>query len=177
MARSNAIKILRTTRANLNTQASGSGLIVGEPYLITDENRIAVALTTSTYQDYAKSTEVPATRPITFVIDGGGVAIAAGQTVDLSDVPFGCTIVGWTITADASGSAVVTISRATYANFPTFTAISGTEKPTLSSAQKNQDLTLTTWTTALSAGDVLRASVDSATTVQRLTVTLRVTIP
>jgi hypothetical protein len=70
---------------------------------------------------------------------------------------------------------VVTISRATYNNFPTFTAISGTEKPTLTAAQKNQDLSLTSWTTALAVGDVLRASIDSASTVKRLTITLRVT--
>jgi hypothetical protein len=112
---------------------------------------------------------------ITFVLDGGGAVIAAGQTLDLPDFPYAANITGWTITGDVSGSAVVTISKATYANYPTFTAISGTEKPTLSSAQKNQDLAISTWTTALAQGDVLRASVDSASTVKRLTVTIRYT--
>lgn len=59
MARNVAIKILRTTRANLNTQAGSGNLLVGEPYLITDEGRIAVALTTSTYEEFVKASELP----------------------------------------------------------------------------------------------------------------------
>ena len=63
----------------------------------------------------------------------------------------------------------------TYANFPPVNAdsIAGTEKPTLSSAQKNQDLSLTTWTTSVVAGDILAFEVESATTVQKVTVALR----
>lgn len=57
MARSNSIKVLRATRANLNTEAAGAGLLPGEPYLITDENRLAVGLSTTTYQDFAKLSE------------------------------------------------------------------------------------------------------------------------
>lgn len=176
MALSNRYQHPRGTRAALNTLASANGLKAGEIYLITDESRIAVALTTSTYQTFTKSSEAAGiTGSVTIVINGGGSAITAGQTADLPDFPFPATITGWTITGDVSGSAVVTISRATYANFPTFTAISGTEKPTLASAQKNQDLSLTTWTTALAQGDVLRASVDSATTVKVLYITIRFT--
>lgn len=170
MALSNRFPHPRGTRAALDTLAGSAGLLAGEVYLITDENRIAVGLTTTTYQLFEKQTP----RTVTFVLDGGGAAITAGQTIDLPDMPYGATIQGWTIVGDASGSAVVTISKATYANFPTFTAISGTEKPTLSSAQKNQDLALTTWTTSISQGDVLRASVDSASTVTRLEIGLRV---
>lgn len=55
MAREQPIKILRTTRANLNAQAGSAGLLAGELYLITDENRIAVGLTTSTYAEAAKA--------------------------------------------------------------------------------------------------------------------------
>lgn len=42
MARNARIQVLRTTRANLDAQASASGLYEGEPYLITDEGRLAV---------------------------------------------------------------------------------------------------------------------------------------
>lgn len=108
-------------------------------------------------------------------INGGGVAIASGQKFDLPSVPYDCTVVGWTITGDVSGSAVVDILRSTYANYPTMSSIAGTEKPTLSAAQKNQDLTLSSWTTGLTAGDVLRANVDSASTVKTLTITIWVT--
>ena len=49
MARNLAIKILRTTRNNLDTQATAENLQQGELYLITDENVVAVGLTASTY--------------------------------------------------------------------------------------------------------------------------------
>lgn len=57
MARGNAIKVLRTTRANLDTQAGLSGLLAGEPYLITDEGRFAVATSASAYVAFAKQAE------------------------------------------------------------------------------------------------------------------------
>lgn len=43
----------RGTRAQLDAAALAGTLAAGEPYLITDEDRIAVGLTASTYQDYA----------------------------------------------------------------------------------------------------------------------------
>ena len=49
----NTIKIKRGTRTQLNAAASASGLVQGEPYLITDENRLAVGLSASTYAEYA----------------------------------------------------------------------------------------------------------------------------
>ena len=108
-----------------------------------------------------------------FVIDGGGSAITTGQKGHLV-VPFNMTITGWDIFADQSGSIVVDVWKDTYANFPPTVAdtIAGTEKPTLASAQKNQDLTLTTWATSLTKGDNLAFNVDSITTVQRVVVVL-----
>ena len=74
-----------------------------------------------------------------------------------------------------SGKNVNETATDTYANYPPTVAdtIAGTEKPTLSSVQKNQDLTLTTWTTAVAVGDILGFNVDSATTVTRVTVAIR----
>ena len=113
---------------------------------------------------------------ITFIIDGGGSAITTGQKGHL-EIPFACTITGWTIVADQSGSIVIDVWKDTYANFPPTVAdtIAGSEKPTLASVQKNQDLTLTTWTTAVAAGDILAFNVDSATTITRVTLSLKVT--
>lgn len=110
---------------------------------------------------------------ITYVIDGGGAAITTGSKGYL-EIPFNCTVNDWTIVADQSGSIVVDVKRATYANFPTTASIAGTEKPTLSSVQKNQDTSLSSWST-ITAGDILEFVVDSATTVQRVTVALQVT--
>jgi hypothetical protein len=113
---------------------------------------------------------------ITFIIDGGGAAITTGQKGHL-EIPFACTITGWTLLADQSGSIVIDVWKDTYANFPPTVAdtIAGSEKPTLSSAQKNQDLSLTTWTTAISAGDILAFNVDSASSVTRVVLSLKIT--
>ena len=109
-------------------------------------------------------------------IDGAGSAITTGVKGFIT-IPFDCTITGWDIVADQSGSIVIDVWKDTYANFPPTVAdtIAGTEKPTLSSAQKNQDTSLSSWTTTVTAGDVIGFSVDSATTVTRVTLTVRTT--
>jgi hypothetical protein len=112
------------------------------------------------------------TRTLNFIIDGGGSAITTGSKgFVVLDGDY--TVTGWTILADVVGSIVVDVNRATYTNFPTFTNIDGTEPPTLSGAQKAEDLTLSSWTTTLSARDVLQFNVASASTVTRVTVALR----
>lgn len=114
---------------------------------------------------------------IQFIIDGGGIAITTGIKGDIQ-VPFICTVSGWTILGDQSGSIVVDIWKDTYANYPPDVSdtIAGSEKPTLSAATKNQDLSLTTWSTlSLAAGDILRFNVDSVSTVTRVTISLHVT--
>lgn len=92
------------------------------------------------------------------------------------EVPVTLKITGWTLVGNVSGSIVIDIWRDSYANFPPTVAdtITGSEKPTLSSQQKNQDLTLASgagWT--INAGDVLGINVDSATTVEQVTLSLR----
>ena len=47
----NTIQIKRGTRAQLNAAASANGLQMGEPYLITDEGRLAVGLSPTTYAE------------------------------------------------------------------------------------------------------------------------------
>lgn len=129
------------------------------------------------YLDGSGAYSVPgAVLSITFLIDGGGAAIATGVKGDL-EIPFGCTINAATLLGDQIGSIVLDIWKDTYANFPPTVAdtITASAKPTLASSQKSQDTTLTGWTTAIGAGDVLRFNVDSATTVQRVTLSLKVT--
>jgi hypothetical protein len=118
------------------------------------------------------------TRAISVVIDGGGSAITTGVKADIS-VPFACTITGVRLLADQSGSIVVDVWKDTYANYPPTNAdsITASAKPTISSATKAEDTTLTGWTTSISAGDTLRFNVDSASTVQRVTLTLTITVP
>jgi hypothetical protein len=118
----------------------------------------------------------PREASIEFVIDGGGAAITTGIKGDV-EIPFACTITSASLLADQSGSIVIDLWRDSYANFPPTVAdtITASAKPTLSSAVKYQDSTLTGWTKNFAAGDILRLNVDSATTVQRVTLSLKVT--
>ena len=110
---------------------------------------------------------------VSFVIDGGGSAITTGQKGHLV-VPAG-TIVEARLLADQSGSLVVDLWKDTYAAFPPAVGdtITASAKPTLSGVAKSQDTSLTGWTTACADGDVLAVNVDSAATVTRCTLALR----
>ena len=110
---------------------------------------------------------------IEFVIDGGGSAITTGVKGFL-EIPFNCTIQRVTLLADQSGSIVVDVQTSTYAGFPTTSSIAASDLPTLSSAQKGQDSTLTGWSTSLAAGSIIAFKVNSAATVTRVTVSLAV---
>lgn len=66
----NVLKIKRGTRAQLNAAITGNTLNLGEPYLITDENRIAIGTGSNSYEVFAKSSEVAG------VLDGDLTAIA-----------------------------------------------------------------------------------------------------
>ena len=118
---------------------------------------------------------------IEFVIDGGGSVITTGVKGYI-EVPFACTITRSTLLADQSGSIVVDVFKCTYAQFDAGSAhpvsgdkITASAPPTISSTTKAQDSTLTGWTTAISAGDILAFNVNSVTTVQRATISLKVT--
>ncbi len=136
---------------------------------LLDDANAAAAITTLGLDNVKIAT-------LTFVIDGGGAAITTGLKGFL-EIPFACTITRATLLADQSGSIVVDIWKDSYANFPPTNAdsITASAKSTISSTTKSQDATLTGWTTAIAAGDILAFNVDSATSIQRVTISLRVT--
>lgn len=111
----------------------------------------------------------------TFIIDGGGSAITTGVK-GYAPVPTAGTIVRAELLADQSGSIVVDLWKDTYANYPPTVAdtITASDKPTISAATKDEDTTLTGWTTTVAAGDIIGVNVDSAATVERVTVALRI---
>lgn len=106
-----------------------------------------------------------------------GAALATNQTTDIF-VPFACTITRWTMLVNPSGSIVVDVWRAPYASFPPAVgnSITGGNPPTVSSAVKNQDSTLTGWTTAINSSDTLRFNINSITTVTRVSLNLEVAV-
>lgn len=120
------------------------------------------------------------TTMLEFVIDGADAVIETGLKGYL-EVPFACTITAATLLADQSGSIVVDIFKSTYAAFDPPTTpgsgqkITASAPPTISAAKKSQNTTLTGWTTAITAGDILAFNVNSVTTIQRVTLSLKVT--
>lgn len=108
------------------------------------------------------------------VFDGIGAALTTGIKGDVS-MPFACNISMWTLLADQSGSLQIDIWKDIYANYPpTVTdTITGGSPPVLSSAGANRDSTLSGWTTSIAEDDTLRFNIDSATTVTRATLVLK----
>lgn len=121
---------------------------------------------------------VPEKVSVTF--DGGGGVLTTGAK-NVVVIPFNGTITGWTILecsdTPIAGSIVVDVWKDTYANYPPVVGdtITGSEKPTLSTVTKNQDLVLSTWTTAVTSGDILRFNIDSCSLCTRVTLTILIT--
>lgn len=97
------------------------------------------------------------------LFDGGGSAIPVG-TKEFITVPFGCTIVAATVRLHATGSAVIDIWKlafSTSANPTVANTITASDKPTVSTSIAVRNTSLTSWTTAITAGDVIAFNVDS----------------
>lgn len=112
-------------------------------------------------------------------IDGAGSVITTG-TKGFVLVPKTGTIKSVTVlSTDASataGSIVIDVWDAPYSSYPPTVAnsIVASDPPTLSSANKSQDTTLTGWTTSVTKGDVLGFHVNSASTVTRVTLIIEI---
>jgi len=117
----------------------------------------------------------PKVSSIEFMIDGGGSAIVTG-IAGYVEIPFACTITQVSLLADQTGSIKVDIWKDSYANYAPTDAdtITGGNEPEISSGVKDQDGTLTSWTTSISAGDILIFNVDSIATIEKCLVSLKV---
>lgn len=112
---------------------------------------------------------------LNFIMDSGGSELETGVQGDFI-VGFDCEIQSVTLLADQTGGIVLDLWRETYANYPATDAdsITASAPPTISAGIKSQDSSLTGWTVALNAGDVLRVNVDSVTDIARCTLFLQV---
>jgi hypothetical protein len=110
---------------------------------------------------------------ITFVIDGGGSAISTGVKGYL-EIPFACTIDRQTMLLDQSSTTTLDIWKDTYANYPPVDAdsITASAQPSTSATNKDQDATLTGWTTTITAGDILGFNVDANDNATTITIWL-----
>ena len=135
------------------------------------EHGSLVGLTDDDHPQYVKNFAIQ------IVIGNGVEAITPGVFGDI-EVPSDGVIEGWTMLegTGTSGSIVVDVWKDTYANFPPTVAdtITGSDKPTISSAAKGQNLSLTGWgSTSIARGQILRFNVDSSTSVKQVTLSLR----
>jgi hypothetical protein len=112
---------------------------------------------------------------VEFLLDGGGGAITVGIKGELF-FDFNAYILGVTLLADQAGSLVVDLWKQAYGSYPPSDAnsITAAAPPTLSTANKMQDFTLTGWTRNIVAGDCIRINVDSCTTITRCLIALKI---
>lgn len=154
----------------------GSTFIADDVVLVIDLGRQPIVIGTISQTDSPPTPGGTTKMAANFIIDGGGSAITTGIKGDFV-IPNACTISSWTVLADQTGSIQLDVWRDSYSGAPPTGAdsITGTAPPKLTSQFKAQSSALTGWTTSLNAGDVLRVNVDSATTVQRVTLELELT--
>lgn len=108
---------------------------------------------------------------IPVIFDGGPAPLTATRAVDIR-VPIACALFGVSLLADVVGSAVVSVRKCTYSDFPTFASIIGASPPTLTNAVASEDGSLAGWTTSINAGDILRFALSSVSGLKRLEVIL-----
>lgn len=152
-----------TAARDLTIPISGTAVVTTEA--ISANHLIVKAPSGEGYVDGGAPIE--ATDGITFHFDGGGSEIADNK-IACTTAKFAMDITAWTIIPDQSGSIKIDIWKDTYANgLPTnANTITNGHEPEVSSAAKAQDTDLSDWTTlAVAAGDIVCASVDSATTI------------
>lgn len=107
------------------------------------------------------------------IIGTGAAEIADGVAGDI-EAPYNCKITSVRLLADQSGSIVIDVWKGTFANLPTdANSITSATPPTITTATKSEDTTLSSWTVDITAGDVLRFNVDSCTTIEQVTVSIR----
>ena len=111
----NILKIKRGTKTQIDTAGTNQQLIQGEPYLITDEGRIAIGLTSATYAAFAKTTEVqPLDADLTAIagLTGTGILTRVGAdnwAFDTNTYLTGNQTISLSGDATGSGTTAITV--------------------------------------------------------------------
>lgn len=110
--------------------------------------------------------------------DNGSTALVAADCSEVNvRAPVAGTITKWTIVTEGGvGSCVVDVWKRSYAaGMPTVAnTITAAAKPTVSAADRAQSSTLTGWTTAVAANDLLTFKVDSTSTFTSIRIDLEI---
>ena len=157
--------------------------VPGIDYTVSGTNIIftTAPVATDTVYVVALSTTADLTRTINFVVDAGSAPMSQGikgeMTLDVTG-----KVQSWTIIADQEGRLQLDILKADYDNFPNFSSICGSERPTLGNISSgteeriNRNTTISTWNTALNAGDILQFEIVYALNIQRCVVSLKLAL-
>jgi hypothetical protein len=129
----------------------------------------AVSASYAVTSSYALNTDV--TQTITFVV-GGTTTVTTGTKNNTRVIsPYTGTITGWKLITDASSTVTLDIWKST--GIPTNTnSITGTAKPSLTTAQFATSSILTGWTTAVSENDIFIMEVESNSNASYINLTL-----
>lgn len=107
---------------------------------------------------------------------GGGADANFTGVVGYVTIPYSGTITGWQVIGDISGNCTFDVWKSASGIIPTMAnSIVGTEKPNLLSQQINSDLALTTWTTSVTAGDIVAIVLDNASILSQAWLTVFIT--
>jgi Collagen triple helix repeat (20 copies) len=110
---------------------------------------------------------------IVVTFDGGGSTLTVGNTGVYYTLPYNATIEGWYLTGDPAGSLVVDIWRLPGAIPTDADSITASAKPTLASVAYGSSKALNGWKLACAAGDVFGFEVESATSITKAVLTIK----
>ncbi len=102
--------------------------------------------------------------PLSFTFQNNGAVLNVGvQEAAALVVPRQCEIMACQLFGSPSGSIVVDLWKDLYANYPPADgdSIVASAPPTITSAVKSEDTTLTGWTKELAVGDIIVPNIDS----------------
>lgn len=120
----------------------------------------------------------PYTMLVTYTIGGMSTVLPTGIIGEVQ-IPAAGTITSAALAADQTGSCVVYPRKCTYANYSATRpssddGISGGNPLTITSGVGVVDTTLSGWTTSVAAGDVIRFSMGTISSITRLTIALAI---
>jgi hypothetical protein len=167
-----------TTANGVTTVGVANGGVIGNingPGAVLGVAGQIAAFTTDGYNIAGVGVQASAflTSAIEFTMDGAGSPVPTGFRGCI-ELPFACRITRATLMASGVGNLSMDVFKTTAAAPTGGASIVAATPPTLAGAQYAQDATLTGWSTALAAGDVLAYYVTGSPTVVQATLSLLV---
>lgn len=158
-----------------------TGLTPGDIFYIDANGKLARLAKGTSGQVLTQGATIPAWNTgvtaggISVNVGNGSDVIASTEPAIYVEIPFACTLTGWMVQGDVSGSITFNVARAVSGS-STYSNIHGSNPPALSSAQTNSSTSMGTWTTSITANQKLRITLNgSATSITRAACALRFT--